>query len=134
LAKGAHRLDLPDLFPKTYVAESFRNAKARDIQKRKAQFNHKVTPEILERYVGRYQLAAEEDDKTIITITRTGEKLFAQVEGQDMSELHPVSDNEFMHIDPNMTVKVTFVKDNSSKVTKLRIDVEGQTYFANRIR
>jgi len=134
LAKGAHRLDLPDLFPKTYVAESFRKAKARDMEKRKAQFKHKVTPEILESYVGRYQLAAEEDDKTIITITRTGEKLFAQVQGQDMSELHPVSDNEFMHIDPNTTVKVTFVKDNSGKVAKLRIDVEGQTYIANRIR
>ena len=134
LAKGAHRLDLPDLFPKTYVAESFRNAKARDMEKRKAQFKHKVTPGILESYVGRYQLDAEEDDKTIITITRADEKLFAQVQGQDMSELHPVSDNEFMHIDPNMTVKVTFVKDNSGKVAKLRIDVEGQTYFANRIK
>jgi hypothetical protein len=134
LAKGAHRLDLPDLFPKTYVAESFRNTKTKDMEKRKAQFKHKVTPEILENYVGRYQLAAEEDDKTIITITRTDDKLFAQVQGQDMSELHPVSDSEFMHIDPNMTVKVTFVKDNSGKVAKLRIDVEGKTYIANRIR
>ena len=134
LAKGARKLDLPELFPKTYVAESFRSAKARDIEERKAKLTHAVAPATLERYVGRYRLDAEEDDKTIITVTRTGNKLFAQVEGQEISELIPASDNEFMHIDPHQTVKVTFMKDTSGKIAKMRIDVEGQTYFARRLR
>ena len=133
LAKGPRRLDLPDLFPKTYVAESFRSAKIRDVETRKARFTHKVTAGVLESYVGRYRLDAAEDDKTIITITVAGGKIFAQVEGQDKSKLLPASDSEFVHIDPNQTVKVAFVKDNSGRVAKMRIDAEGQTYFAKRI-
>jgi hypothetical protein len=134
LAKGPRRLDLPDLFPRTYVAESFRDAKTRDVEERKAKFTHKVTADILDSYAGRYRLDAAEDDKTIITITAASGKIFAQVEGQDKSELLPVSDSEFMHIDPNQTVKVAFVKGSNDKVAKMRIDAEGQTYFANRIR
>ncbi len=133
LARGPRKLDLPARFPETFVAESFRNAKTRDLEERKAKFTHKVTADVLDSYVGRYRLDAAEDDRTIITITRTGGKLCAQVEGQDKSELLAASDTEFVHIDSSQTVKVTFAEDDNGRIDKMRIDVEGQTYLANRI-
>jgi hypothetical protein len=134
LAKGAHRLDLPDLFPRTFVAENFKNSSAAELEKRKAEYTHRVSAEVLDTYVGRYRVDAPGDDKTIVTITTTSGKLFAQVESQGKTELLAASDNEFALILPNQTIKVTFEKGNNNEVAKMRIDVQGQISFANRVK
>ena len=134
LAKGAHRLDLPDLFPRTFVAENFKNSSAAELEKRKAEYTHNVAAEILNKYVGQYQMDTPEGDKTIVTVTTDGGKLFGEVEGQDKMELLAASDNEFAVILPDQTIKVFFEKDNNDEVDKIRIDVQGQISLANRVK
>jgi hypothetical protein len=134
LQKGKHTIDLPDLFPKTYVAESFKNTKARELEARKAKFVHKVKPEILESYVGQYRIAPDEGEEKLIKIKRVGDKLFGYAEEQEIKELYPVSDTQFEHISTDLTVKLTFVKGKNGKVSKLIVDVEGQSYTATRIK
>jgi hypothetical protein len=133
LKKGRRRLDLPALFPKTYIAETFMNEKAQELEARKAKYTHKVKPEILQDYVGQYQLTADEGEPTVITITRAGDKLFGRTQDQERIELLAVSDTEFVHVSPDVNVKMMFVKDRNGKVAKLTAEVEGQTYTADRI-
>jgi penicillin V acylase-like amidase (Ntn superfamily) len=38
LAKGARKIDLPDLFPKTFVAENFKNSSPGELEERKAKY------------------------------------------------------------------------------------------------
>ena len=133
LAKGARRFDLPDLFPKTFVAENFKNASAAELEKRKAEFTHNVAEEIINKYVGQYQLDTPEGDKIMVTVTTAAGKLFGEVEGQGKMELLAASDNEFAVIVPNQTIKVFFEKDSNDEVEKIRIDVDGQISFANRV-
>lgn len=133
LARGRHSVDLPDLFPKTYSAERFRIARTNEMKIEAIQWRHKVAPDILEAYVGRYRLTSPEHENMVIAITRS-EKLFARMEGQDASELHPVSDSEFVHINPATTFKLTFLEDATGEVAELRIDQEGRTYTAKRVK
>lgn len=130
LAKGARSLDLPDLFPRTYIADIFKNSSEAELEKRRAEFSHNVAAEVLNSYVGSYRLDASEDEKSIITITIASDKLFAELGGQGKSELLPASDSEFAVILPNQTVRITFEKDQNGEVSNMRIDNEGQIFFA----
>ena len=134
LKKGNRRLDLPDLFPRSFIAEKFMNEKAQELEARKAKYTHKVKPEILDSYVGHYQIPADEGEPTVVIITREGNKLFAGTKDQEKEELHAVSDTEFVHVSPDVNVKIMFVKDENGKVTKLIAEVQGQTYTADRIK
>lgn len=134
LKKGNRWLDLPALFPKTYIAESFMNRVANELKAQKAKYTYKVKPEILADYVGRYQLPADEGEPEVIIITREGDKLFAGRKYHEKKELYAVSDTEFVYVTPDENVKMMFVKDSNGKVTKLTEDAEGQTYTADRIK
>jgi len=130
LAKGAHRLNLPDLFPKTFIAENFKYSSESEIEKRKAEFTHHVAAEVLNSYVGKY-----ESNKTSYIVTTVNLKLFMGVEGgRGMIELLAASDSEFAAVLPNQTIKLIFEKDNNDEVDKIRMDVEGQISFANRVK
>jgi hypothetical protein len=50
-----------------------------------------VPPEVLERYVGRYQLAPQ----VFVTVTRDGDHLFAQLTGQGTFEIFPEAPADF---------------------------------------
>lgn len=134
LKKGKRRMDLPDLFPKSARAETFKNDKAKELKARKARYTHRVEPEILESYVGRYQLPADEGEPIVITITREGHKLFGQTKDEEKNEFHAISDTKFIYISPDVNVRITFAKDSTGRVAKLIANVQGQTYTANRIK
>jgi hypothetical protein len=132
LQKGKRQLDLPALFPRTFAAELFQNAKAEELQARKAQYTHKVSPEILETYVGRYQLPLDEAEPVVITITRENDKLFTQMSGAP-SELCAVSDSEFVYVSLSAGANLKFVKDSNGKTTGFVAQMYGVTYTAQRI-
>lgn len=134
LQKGHRRLDLPDLFPRSFFAEKFKNEKAQELETRKAKYTHKVKPEILDSYVGQYQLPADVGEPIVITITRAGSRLFGQTQDEEKQELLPVLDTEFVYVSPDVNVKITFVRDDNDKVAKLIAEVQGQTYTADRIK
>jgi CubicO group peptidase (beta-lactamase class C family) len=73
----------------------------------------KVDPKIYDAYVGRYELAPT----FILTISKEGDRLMAQATGQRPIELFPESEIKFfMKV---VEAKVTFVKDDTGKVTHL---------------
>jgi hypothetical protein len=134
LKKGARRMDLPALFPRMYIAETYLNRKANELKARKAGYTHKVGTEILESYVGRYKLPADEGEPIVVIITREGDKIFAGTKDQEKQELYPVSDTDFVFVNSDMDVKMTFVKDDNGKATKLKAEAQGKTYTAERIK
>lgn len=52
-----------------------------------------IDPDVYDGYVGRYQLEPE----FILTITREGDRLFAQATGQSKAEIFPESEQEFFY-------------------------------------
>jgi uncharacterized pyridoxamine 5'-phosphate oxidase family protein len=82
--------------------------------KMKARQSPKViamTPEALEAFVGRYDYGA-----AILTVTREGKQLFAQLTGQPRFEIFPKSETEFFW--KVVDARVTFVKNEKGEVIK----------------
>lgn len=79
----------------------------------------KVDPKIYDAYVGRYQLAPN----AILTISKSGDRLMAEMTGQPQFELFPESETKFFL--KVVDAKVTFVKDSSGKVTHLILHQAG---------
>jgi len=71
-----------------------------------------LSPEQLDAYVGRYDYGG---GQAILTVTREGDRLFAQLTGQPRFEIFPASENEFYW--KVVAAKLTFVKDATGKVT-----------------
>lgn len=73
----------------------------------------KVDPKVLDAYVGKYQLAPN----FALTISREGDQLMAQATGQPQLALFAESETTFF---PKVVdLKITFVKDDTGKVTHL---------------
>jgi CubicO group peptidase (beta-lactamase class C family) len=87
----------------------------------------KIDPAVLDAYVGRYNYGPP----GVMTITREGDHLFAQLAGQPKLEIHPVSETEFAWRE--VVAQITFVKDPSGKVTKAIHQQGGQTIEAPRM-
>jgi CubicO group peptidase (beta-lactamase class C family) len=80
----------------------------------------KVDPKIYDAYVGEYQLAPN----FILAVRREGERLITQATGQGEIEIFPESETKFF---PKvMEAKLTFVKDESGKVTHLILQQNGE--------
>jgi hypothetical protein len=133
LKKGARRMDLPAMFPRMYIAETYMNRKTNELKAQKDKYTYKVRTEILESYVGRYKLPADEGEPMVVIITREGDKIFAGTKDQEKQELYPVSDTDFVFVTSDVDVKMTFVKDDNGKATKLKAEAQGKTYTAERI-
>jgi CubicO group peptidase (beta-lactamase class C family) len=88
----------------------------------------KVDAKLYDAYVGKYDYG---QGKAIMTITREGEQLFAQLTGQPKFEIFPKSETEFIWKVVN--ARVTFVKDPSGKVTKAIHEQSGQKFDAPRM-
>lgn len=79
-----------------------------------------VDPKIYDAYVGDYQLAPN----FILTVTREGDHLMTQATGQGKIEIFPESETKFF---PKvMEASLTFVKDESGKVTHLILNQGGE--------
>lgn len=73
----------------------------------------KVDPKVYDAYVGQYELAPT----FILTVSKEGGRLMAQASGQPPVELFPESETKFFL--KVVDAKVTFVKDDTGKVTHL---------------
>lgn len=86
-----------------------------------------VVAEVLERYVGRYQLAPD----FVISITREGDHLFLQATGQPRYELFAEGDHDFFL--KVVDAQVTFTSDESGKAAKLTLHQNGRSLPGLRI-
>jgi hypothetical protein len=99
-----------------------------DAPKLKEETALKLSPEILSHYVGKYDYG---QGKMILAVTREGDQLFAQMTGQPKFEIFPKSETEFFW--KVVAASITFVKDESGKVTKGIHHQGGQTLEAPKI-
>ncbi len=90
-----------------------------------------VDPALYDALVGSYKV---DKSDTVGTITREGNRLFGQVQGdgQPKLELLPKSETEFGVREVN--AQVIFIKDASGKVTKVRVVQPGETIEANKVK
>jgi CubicO group peptidase (beta-lactamase class C family) len=88
----------------------------------------KVDPKLYDAYTGKYDYG---DGKAILTVTREGDRLFAQLTGQPRLEIFPKSQTEFFWKAVN--AQVTFVKDQTGKVTKAIHEQAGRKFEAPRM-
>jgi CubicO group peptidase (beta-lactamase class C family) len=88
----------------------------------------KVDSAAYEACLGKYDYG---QGKAIMTVSREGDHLFAQLTGQPKLEIFPKSSTEFFW--KVVDAQMTFVKDASGKVTKAIHHQGGQTLEAPRI-
>lgn len=86
-----------------------------------------VSTDVLERYVGKYQLATE----FIITVTRKGEELFAQATGQAQFQIFPKSETEFYL--KVVEAAVTFNLSDQGEVESLTLHQNGRDMPGKRL-
>lgn len=86
-----------------------------------------VRPEILARYVGRYQLAPA----FILEVTFKDNALYAQATGQPMVRLWPESETSFFL--KEVDAQVDFVRDSQGNTTGLVLHQNGQNIPAQRM-
>lgn len=87
-----------------------------------------VDPKIFDGYVGSYQLAPN----FIITITRDGDRLFAQATGQGKFQIFPESLTDFFA--KVAEIGITFEVDAQGRATGIVIHQQGQDVPAKRIQ
>lgn len=88
----------------------------------------KVDPKLYDIYAGRYDYGG----KAILTVTREGDRLFAQLTGQPKLEIFPSSETEFFWKVVN--AQITFVKDDDGKVRGAIHEQAGRTFDAPRMK
>jgi len=88
----------------------------------------KVDPKVYDAYVGKYDYG---QGKAIMTISREGDRLFAQLTGQPKLEIFPKSESVFFW--KAVQAEIAFVKDSAGKVTKAAHTQGGRTFEAPRI-
>jgi CubicO group peptidase (beta-lactamase class C family) len=87
----------------------------------------KVDAAVLEKYTGRYQLAPN----FIQTITRDGDRLYAQATGQPRAEIFAESEREFFY--KVVDAQMTFVVDATGRATSLVHHQNGADHPAKRL-
>jgi D-alanyl-D-alanine-carboxypeptidase/D-alanyl-D-alanine-endopeptidase len=85
-----------------------------------------VDAEVLARYAGKYQLAPT----VVITVTAEGNKLLAQLTGQDTFRVYPVSDTEFRY--RVVDARLVFVTNDAGEVEKVVLHQNGREMPAKR--
>jgi CubicO group peptidase (beta-lactamase class C family) len=88
----------------------------------------KVNPAVYDGLAGKYDYGSG----SIMTVTREGDHLFAQLTGQEKYEIYPESEtNYFWKV---VDAQVTFVRDANDKVTSAIHHQNGATFDAPRIQ
>jgi hypothetical protein len=87
----------------------------------------KVDAKVLDSYVGRYELPI-----FVLAITKEGDRLFGQPEGDTKEELTPESETEFKV--ERVNAKVKFVKDDKGEVTGIVVTLNGQEIQGKRLK
>jgi CubicO group peptidase (beta-lactamase class C family) len=86
-----------------------------------------MDPKQFDVLVGAYQLAPN----AVITISRTGDHLFAQLTGQNPIEIFPEARHEFFL--KVVDAQLTFIADNSGRATEVVLHQNGNDRHAKRI-
>jgi CubicO group peptidase (beta-lactamase class C family) len=82
---------VPDLTPVTITAQLADLFLWKEMEPREAfQVNTDISPQVYERYVGRYDYGG-----AIMVVTREGNQLFAQLTGQPRFEIFPATETKF---------------------------------------
>ena len=95
-----------------------------------APIEHKqiaLAPEILERYVGKYELAPA----FVMAVTRESDRLFIQATGQSKLEVFPSSEREFFL--KAVDAQITFDVNAEGRVTGLTLHQNGANQRARRM-
>jgi ketosteroid isomerase-like protein len=87
----------------------------------------KVDAKIYDAFVGQYETSI-----FIITMTKEGDKLFGEPQGDSKEELVPETETRYKVT--NVNAVVTFVKDTDGKVTGIEIDLNGQKVQGKKIK
>jgi CubicO group peptidase (beta-lactamase class C family) len=87
-----------------------------------------VNPEILETYVGQYEVPPE----MVLTLERDGNRLLGRMGEQPRLELHAESETEFFV--EEVAAAITIVKDDQGKVTHLMLRQGGRELEAKKIK
>ncbi len=87
----------------------------------------KLDAAVLEKYTGRYELAPS----FIMTVTREGDQLYAQLTDQPVAQIFAESPREFFY--KVVDAQVTFVVDESGQATSLVLHQSGRDMPAKRI-
>ena len=87
-----------------------------------------VDPAAFDAYVGKYDYGQR---KAVLTVTREGNQLFAQMTGQPKFEIFPSSATEFFWKVVN--AKIAFVRNEAGKVTKAIHEQGGQKLEVTKI-
>ncbi len=85
-----------------------------------------VNPKLFDGYIGKYQLAPG----AVLTIAREGDRLFAQVNSQPMSEMFAEGERDYFLKD--LDAQITFVTDAQGRATELILHQDGDN-VAKRI-
>ncbi|MGD1211601.1 MAG: serine hydrolase [Candidatus Acidiferrales bacterium] len=85
-----------------------------------------VDPKLFDGYVGSYQFAPN----LILTVTREGDHLFAQLTGQQKFEVFPESDHDYFY--KVVDAQITFVTDSTGRATELVLHQGGLDQHAKR--
>jgi hypothetical protein len=87
-----------------------------------------VDPAVYDSLVGKYEYS----HGSVLVVTREGNHLFAQFAGESKCEIFPESETEYFW--KVADVQITFVKDETGKVTKAIHHQGGHTVDARRIQ
>jgi beta-lactamase regulating signal transducer with metallopeptidase domain len=89
-----------------------------------------VDPKTFDNYVGYYQL----DPLKVFTITRLGDRLHAQLTGQEFRPIYPESAQKFFYKGLRRNpAQISFVADQQGRATGLTLHQSGMDRFAKRI-
>ena len=86
-----------------------------------------LSPEVLDRYTGRYQLTPA----VVITVTRQDVRLSAQLTGQPQFEVYPTAEREFFYKVVN--ARLVFEAADGARATAVVLHQNGKTVRAPRI-
>jgi CubicO group peptidase (beta-lactamase class C family) len=116
---GADPQHLAQMVAQLYLGEKLAPRGSREV-------NANVSPAAFDALAGRYDYGGP-----VMTVTKEGNHLYAQLGGQPRFEIFPKSETEFFW--KVVEAQVTFVKDKSGKVIKAVHHQNGQTINAPRL-
>jgi hypothetical protein len=86
-----------------------------------------LAPEVLEKYVGKYQFTPN----VLITVTQKEDRFYAQLTGQQALEIFPENEREFFL--KVVEAQITFETDDSGKAIAMILHQNGRNQRASKI-
>lgn len=140
LAMGAHIYEIASLFPRNEAAEQWAQPYiSRYEQLLEERLAPDIDPDIYDAYVGQYEVPVElKSPSPPLTVIREGDRLFEQLGALWKQELLPQSETSFFTIafegtQPRVDHEVTFIQDETGRVTHLVTKFQGTEFTFSRI-